>query len=42
MRAMLCLVFIKMGYYNFYYGAQGCLERTGFNLGVSVFLLGLG
>lgn len=42
LRAVLCLVFIKMAYYCFYYGVQGSLERTGFNFGISVFLLGLG
>lgn len=39
---MICLILIKMGFYSFYYGVLGCLERTGFNFGVSVFLMGLG
>ncbi len=42
LRAVLCLVFVKMAYYCFYYGIQGSLERTGFNFGISIFLLGLG
>lgn len=31
-----------MGFYCFYYGLLGCLERTGFNFGISVFLVGFG
>lgn len=42
MKTILCLTFLKMGYYSFYYGVQGSLERTGFNFGISIFLLGLG
>ena len=41
-KAVVCLIFIIMAYYCFYFGVQGCLERTGFNFGISVFLLGFG
>ena len=41
-RAVVCLVFLKMAYNSFYFGVQGCLERTGFNFGVSLFMLGFG
>lgn len=42
LKAVICLIFIKMAYYCFYFGVQGTLERTGFNFGISVFLFGLG
>jgi len=41
-KAIVCLGLVKMGYYSFYYGIQGSLERTGFNFGVSIFFLGFG
>jgi len=41
-KALFCLVFIRMAYFSFYYGAQSCLERTGFNFGISLFLAGFG
>lgn len=42
LKAIVCLGLVKMGYYSFYYGIQGSLERTGFNFGVSIFFLGFG
>ena len=32
---------LKFGFYSFYYGAMGSVERTGFNSGVSIFLIEL-
>jgi hypothetical protein len=31
-----------MSAFIFYYGVQGCLERVGFNFGVSILIFGLG
>lgn len=38
----ICLSLIKLAFYAFYYGAMGCLERTGFNFGASLFVLSVG
>lgn len=42
LRSFIYITFIKMSAYVFYYGVQGCLERTGFNFGSSTFIFGLG
>jgi hypothetical protein len=42
LKSFIYITFIKMSSFIFYYGVQGCLERIGFNLGVSIFIFGLG
>lgn len=42
LKTTLGLILIKIAFYSFYYGVLGCLERIGFNFGVSVFFVGLG
>ena len=37
----LIVGFIKLGYMSFYYTSFGTLERTGFNLGLSMLIIGI-
>ena len=40
-RTCICLAISQLAYNIFYYGVQGSLERTGFNFGFSMLLIGL-
>ena len=40
-RTVLCLALTQISYNIFYYGVQGSLERTGYNFGFSMFLIGV-
>jgi hypothetical protein len=42
LKSFIYVTFIKMSAFIFYYGVQGCLERVGFNFGVSILIFGLG
>ena len=39
-KTIICLIIIKFAFYIFYYGVMSSVERTGFNAGVSIFLIG--
>lgn len=41
MTACLCLALSQLAYNTFYYGVQGSLERTGYNFGLSMLLIGV-
>lgn len=41
MRTVLCLALTQLSYNVFYYGVQGSLERTGYNYGFSMMLVGI-
>lgn len=41
MTACLCLALSQLAYNTFYYGVQGSLERTGYNFGFSMLLIGV-
>ena len=41
LQTIICLASFKFGYYAFYYGVLGSLERTGFSFGFNMLILGL-
>ena len=41
-KTIICLAFIKFGFYFFYYGVLSSLERTGVNFGFNMLILGTG